>query len=244
MSLRKIIDKSVNFILKNILWITLLGSIISLPGIFLELRAPSAEPSNSFVTLKYALILRLISLILTPLLAGTVTILLGEQFLGRSLPWYRGFQKSLKRWIPFILLQLVVGAVVGLGSILLIIPGIIAMCATTCAIPAMMLEDLDPMKAFHRSWDLTKNHRLRIFRFSCLPVLATALASGILLAITTSIPMDPLYKDVLSVIIHAPFQALWPAIATLLFFDLRIRKEAMDLEEEANTISVAAVKVT
>lgn len=240
MPLGKIIDESANFIFKNILWITFIGFIISLLRLSFEWWMPSTELSSLFGILKHTLTFNLIDMILPPFLAGTVTILLGEQLLGRNIPWYQGVQKSIKKWIPLVLLQLLVDIVAGVGTILLIIPGIIAMCATACVIPAMMLEDLGPMKAFERSWNLTKNNRFRIFGYSCLVAMLTIVfVGGIPLVVTMGIPMDPIYKVGLSTIILAPLQALWPAMATLLFFDLRTRKEAMDLEEETNTSSVA-----
>jgi len=239
MTVGKILDKSVNFIFRNILWITLIGFLISLPELSFNEWMPDANPEDTFVLLKYKLILRVIRMVITPFLAGTVTILLGEHFCGRKIAWYQGFGKSIKKWIPLVLLQLVIGIVVGLGSILLLIPGLIAMCATACAIPAMMLEDLRPMKAFDRSWGLTKKNRLRIFGYLFINMVTVAIASSVIpLAVTMGVALDPIYKVGLSALIFAPFQALWPAIATLLFYDLRIRKEAMDLEEETNTISV------
>lgn len=251
MALGKIIDKSVKFIFNNIVWITVVGFGISLLELSLDhLRVsleqwkPNAGESIPFEILQYGPILILIYMILNHLLKGTVTLLFGEEFLGRNMSFYQGFQKSIKKLIPLILLQLAVAIVIGLGSILFIIPGIIAMCATACAIPAMMLEDLGPMKAFDRSWDLTKNNRFRIFALSCLLMLIMFLLHRIPSWVTIVIPMDPIYKVVFSAIILAPFKALWAAINTLLFLDLRIRKEAIDLEKETNTISLVVEKAT
>ncbi len=216
-----ILDKSINFIFKNILWIAFIGFTISIPELYLEQWALSKEIGTSVGILKYKIIFRLISIILAPVLTVTVTILIGEQFFGRNMSWHQGFRKSFKKWIPILFLQLGIGIAVGLGSILLVVPGIIVMCATACAIPAMVLENLGPIKAFSRSWHLTKNNRFRIFGFSCLSVLTMTFAGGIPLALTMGIHMATISKVMLSAIIIAPFQALWPAIATFLFLEFR-----------------------
>lgn len=245
MTVGKILDKAVNFIFRNILWIALIGFLILLPGLLWNQWMSSEDSNNQFARLarlKYNLILQLISWVLSPLLAGTVTILLGEHFCGRKIPWYQGFGKSIKKWFPLVLLLLVVGTLVVLGSFLFIIPGIMVMCATACAIPAMMLEDLSPIKAFKRSCGLTKNSRFRIFGYFIF-CLIPPIVGGIAALILETMPMDPLYKVGITALVLAPTQALWPAISTLLFYDLRIRKEAMDLEEEANMISVATEEI-
>lgn len=226
LSLWTMIRQSLDFVFKNIFWITLIGLMISLPELFLKWWTPPTEPAIP----SWGMLLSsfLISTILSPFLLGTITTVFGEQLFGRHLSWNQGLQKSIKKFIPLVLLLLLLNLVIGLGFILLIIPGIIAMCATTCAIPAMMLENLGPIEALKRSWSLTKNNRFQIFALLCLATLTMIFISGIPLGIIMmGISMDnPLY-DVLSTIILTPVQALFPAIATLLFFNLRMNKEAI-----------------
>lgn len=232
MTVGKIFDKAVDFIFKNIVWITLIGLLVALPEfIFEEWLVP--EESVPFGMVKHKLALRLISMILSPLFGGMVAVLLAEQFFGRKMAWYVGFMQSFKKWYSLIFLTIFIIIAASLGTLLLIIPGIIVLCATTCAIPAMMLENLGPMKAFDRSWNLTKKNRSRIFGYLMLSGIINIIAFGILSGIILVVPLDPLYKIGLSALIVAPLHALGPAIATLLFLDLRIRKEAMDLENEA-----------
>lgn len=249
MTIGKILDRSIQFIFKNILWITLIGFIISFPSFAFEEWMSPLEPSNQLEMIKYKIIFYLISVLLGPILAGTVTLLIGEQFCGRKMALSVAIKKSLKKWIQLVLLHLIVLIVMGLGFFLLIIPGIIALCATACAVPAMMLENLDPMEAFERSWKLTKSNRLRIFGYLILTGLIVAIGqaiTGMLVGfgslIYEAISLDHLsiYTIGMMAILMAPLIALGPAIATLLFFDLRIRKEAFDLEEETQTILMAS----
>ena len=238
MNIGKILDKSINFIFKNILWITLIGFIMSFLPLSFEMWISTAESMNQSVVSILNIIVGLLITSVGILFAGMVTILLGEHFCGRKITWYQGFKKSIKKWIHLILLNIVITIAIMLGFILLIIPGIIVMCATICAIPAMMLEDLRPIKAFRRSWDLTKKNRFRILGYVILYCVVLIIINLIPALITMTVPIDPIYQIGISALILPPFYVLSSAIATLLFFDLRIRKEAMDLEEEANLITV------
>lgn len=239
LTLGKILDKSINFIFKNILWITLLGFSIEFPQLIFSKWVGSEYQSviNSLGSLQNRLMSGLIYMILTPFLAGTVTLLLGAQFSGNSMAWHQAFGKTLKKLFPLLLLQLLVVICIVLGSILLVIPGIIVMCATACAIPAMMLENLGPSKAFDRSWELTKKSRLRIFGYFILSGLIMLITAGILTAIIAIIPIPLIYQIGILALLTAPLHALWPAITTLLYADFRIRKEALDLEQETHKLT-------
>jgi len=140
----------------------------------------------------------------------------------------------MKKLIPLILLNLAIGLMVFFGFFLLVIPGIIIAFATTCAIPAMMLEDLGPMEAWKRSWKLTKKNRFRIFGLFCLSFLTIILVVISAMPISAVVGSNPfaLYMVGVPLMMHLLlfFQVLGPAITTFLFFDLRIRKELVTVE--------------
>lgn len=237
MTVRKILSKSVSFIFKNILWIVFIGFLISLSELSFD---DLFFPSGLYEIIKYKIFEHLFGIVFNSLLAGMVTVLLAEHFWGRKMAWYLGLKKSLIKWGPLIILQLVIQIMTLVGGMLLVVPGIIIGCASACAVPAMMIEDLMLVESIERSWNLTKNNRIRIFGY----LLLNLIISGIVVAITQStiefILINPIYQIGVMALIFSPFQALWPAIATLLFFDLRSRKKAMDLEVENKKILVEA----
>lgn len=233
-----ILDKSINFIVRNITWITLLGFIISLPE-FLFKHAFKDLPSHFLTPYIFKFVHFLATSLITPLLAGMITLMLSGQMCGKNIPATEACKKSFKKILPMIGLGFMISIAMLLGFICLIIPGFIVLAATACAVPAMMLENLKPMKAFDRSWELTKGNRLRLLGYFAINFVVISIFGMVQGNFDIYITHN-IYLELFFQLITGPCNALWPALATLLFYDLRIRKEALDLEVESNTIAVEA----
>jgi uncharacterized membrane protein len=71
-----------------------------------------------------------------------------------------GFRKN---YINIVLANLLVTALIGIGIICLIIPGIIIACRLAFTPYLVMDKDMDPIKAAEESWRLTRGHGWTIF---------------------------------------------------------------------------------
>lgn len=67
------------------------------------------------------------------------------------------------KYLNIILANLIVFALVMIGFLMLIIPGIIIWCRLSFVSYLIMDKDLEPMKAVEKSWELTRGHGWRIF---------------------------------------------------------------------------------
>jgi hypothetical protein len=124
----------------------------------------------------------------------------------------------------------------------LIVPGVIVLVRYLFGSTVLVVEGRKGTKALGRSWRLAKGHFWKVF--------GTYILAGIMAAIVASIlrlPGDALFSAVgpagwpfaaiglsLAAILTTPFTTL---ITVLLYFDLRIRKEAFDLEIMAREMS-------
>lgn len=233
----KILDKSVTFVFQNLALTTLVGLLIYLPQFIFETWVFYTKSNDSYGIIKYKLIMIFINAFIMPFLAGLIAILLNEQLCGRKTTLSLTIKKCIGKWWSLILLSFFMNSVMLLGFALFIIPGFIVMFATVCAIPAMMIEDLKPMKAFKRSWNLTQKNRLRIFGFFPLPIILGIMAGSIS-------PKMVNYIYQLCIFVIVPLQALWQAISAHLFFELRNRKNAVELKEEEKTFLVELTKMS
>lgn len=90
---------------------------------------------------------------------------------------------GLRNFLPLIGLAVLFVLGVGFGFVLLIVPGVMLLCAWCVATPALIAERTGVFGAFGRSADLTRGRRWRIFALLLLVLLAEWVVSAVFSAI-------------------------------------------------------------
>jgi hypothetical protein len=103
------------------------------------------------------------------------------------------------------------------------------------------LEPVGPAHAVRRSWWLSKGHRWRILGLQILlAVLQTVLSTLISFVFVAAFISDTTVRLLLQNIVNVVATVLWAPIEwgtfTILYFDLRVRKEALDLQIAAEAL--------
>lgn len=103
------------------------------------------------------------------------------------------------------------------------------------------IEPVGPMHAVRRSWWLSKGHRWRILGLQLLlVVLQLVLSTLISFIFVAAFISDAVVRLVLQNIVNVIATVLWAPIEwgtfTILYFDLRVRKEALDLQLAAEAL--------
>jgi hypothetical protein len=151
------------------------------------------------------------------------------------------FRRVLKKFLPLLGTGVVAGLALVAGYALLIVPGVILSLGWFCMYQAVLLEDLSVDKAMVRSWRLTKGSRLEILGHCMIFGLIRQMASLILtlpvyvvlILILISVNEDAATKWLLfsvypiSELIAVPLLPLFPALSTVVWYNLRIRKEGL-----------------
>lgn len=125
--------------------------------------------------------------------------------------------------------------------ILLIIPGIYVACRLLTCVPAALLEDLGPRSSLERSWGLTKDYAGRAFVINLLYVVLAYAAAflftlpfGVAIALSVKNPEALRLWTALSHVGEFIGDVLVSPILTIatavFYYDLRVRKEAFDLQ--------------
>jgi hypothetical protein len=139
------------------------------------------------------------------------------------------------------------GLVTGLCFLLLIIPGIYMACRLCVCIPAALLENLGPRESLERSFGLTKENAGRAFLIFLLYVVILY-AALFLFDIPFGIAMQSAAKDPAMLRVWTALMQVGNFVATVLvtpvitiatsifYFDLRVRKEAFDLQLMMNPL--------
>jgi len=135
--------------------------------------------------------------------------------------------------IAIILLQIVVGVLVGIGLIFCIIPGVFLLLMWAVAIPSMVVEDLGVFDSMSRSSKLTEDNRMRILGVIVLILVAyivIAIIAGILVA---AIPIVGIIALIVIGVLVYPYISI---IAAVLYFRLRELKEGAVIAVEETII--------
>jgi Membrane domain of glycerophosphoryl diester phosphodiesterase len=164
---------------------------------------------------------------------GQAVLLFGafQQLRGRPVQPAEALQRALARFLPLIGLGFLYGFGIGLGMVLLLVPGLFLLVRWSVVVPACVVEDLSPTASMRRSADLTKGHRWKIFGIMILLLIASTIGNklvGLLLA-----PAGPVVAAFGVVIWTALWAAYWNCVLIMIYHDLRVAKEGIDTEQIA-----------
>jgi hypothetical protein len=160
-----------------------------------------------------------------------------EGYLGAGPEWRRSLRFGLERIWRTLWLLLLMTILLVLAFLALIVPGIWLAVAWALAIPVLLFEDRRGLKALGRSYQLVKGRWWRTLWALFLSFLVASLAGGFVVVVL-SLPLLAVSPDspggvaitalanTVSSVIFLPFQA---AVLTVVYFDLRGRREGLDL---------------
>ncbi|HXM52369.1 MAG TPA: hypothetical protein VN913_03725, partial [Candidatus Binatus sp.] len=138
-----------------------------------------------------------------------------------------------------------------IGFVLLILPGLAVFCAAvyflvrwSLTVAAMMAEDIGPIRGLGRSWNLVSGQWWRTFGILLIVTILQTIITwglGILLGVIASVFSTGDFQAALVQVGGTLLGALVSPITTiavvLLYFDLRVRKEGLDLDQLAQQTS-------
>ena len=231
-----------------------------------EIGSPFAEPtiapSDLDATVVTTIVLGAIQvLVIQPFLVAAVAKASADVYLGHPVLVGPTFRFAVSRihsilWISILVVLIIIlpalllGFVAAFGSaelavvlaLLLVVPAILVFVRFAFASIALVVEGRKGSKALGRSWRLAKGHFWKILGTLILAAILAGVVESIL-----SIPGSAVFGAIgaagwpfhalglsLAAIVTTPFSTL---ITVLLYYDLRIRKEAFDLEVMAQELS-------
>jgi hypothetical protein len=148
--------------------------------------------------------------------------------------------------------SLLMALVIGLGFLLMVIPGIILGVGLAVAIPAVVLETgRSASGALSRSWELTRGSRWRIFGLGLtlfvllyVPVVAISGLVAWLIPGGAAAGFGPsstatIVALAIGGVVQLFIYPLFYCVLTVTYYDLRVRKEGFDLELLASSLQTA-----
>ena len=184
---------------------------------------------------------------------GGTVYAVSELYLGRTTTIGESLRRMRGHALNLFGVTLLNGLAVGVGFLLLVIPGIWLACRLITCVPAALLEDLGARDSLERSYRLTEDSVGRAFVIYLVYVVMAIVAASIFMY-----PAD--FMLMLSVRTHPESVRMWLALAqvgntigetlitpilliatAIFYFDLRVRKEAFDLQLMMNPGAATSV---
>ena len=117
-------------------------------------------------------------------------------------------------------------------------------CGYAVTTPVVVLEDLNASSdSFGRSWDLTRGFRLKIFLIFLVAAVVVFVPSVIVGALGAAVAVNVRILgqaiEIVSAALPILLTPLLSCVLTLVYYDLRVRREAFDLEVLSEQLGVA-----
>lgn len=172
---------------------------------------------------------------------GGTIYAVSDIYLGRPTTIGASLKKMWGQLMNLFGVTLLNGLAIAGAALFLIIPGIYVACRLLTCVPAALLEDLGARESLSRSWELTKDNAGRSFVIYFLYVvmlyailLLFLIPSGVMTAMAPKDPSTVRFSLVivqlgtfLAEILVGPFLLI---ATSVFYYDLRVKKEAFDLQ--------------
>jgi hypothetical protein len=167
----------------------------------------------------------LIAAMIQQLLTGALTRGAAGSLAGRPIDVGESYRYAFSRLGGLLLLAFLIAVVVGVGLILLIIPGLIFSVFLSMATPAFIVERKGATDAMSRSWNLVSGSFWHVLGVVVVAAILAGVVNSVISAIGGGNFVTAWIFNALAQIITAPFVAL---VAVVLYVDLRARREGLD----------------
>lgn len=178
-----------------------------------------------------------ISVVIAAIVQGALTRATVAEREGKRASFGECIAAGLRVFLPLIAVGLIYGISVGIGFVLLIVPGIIVMIVWSAAAPAIVVERDGVIASLGRSNELTRGSRWRIFGL----FLVLLVIYLVFFTVVGLLAMKPMMANavagqfgianvIIGVITSLAFNLLWGTIQPALYIELREAKEGGSIE--------------
>lgn len=213
-------------VLRAAFWeLCLVTLIITGPALALQLALPE----------DWVWLAEWLQMVLESYCAAAVVLMVSDVYLGREMSIGGALKRTLARFVSILGASLVGGILFVLGLVACVVPGIIVLIVAFAMPMAVVLEGCTAWDSFERSKNLARDQWGRItvtYVLAFLVALAASIGLSVVAVLIGGEEIRRLAK-VLGGILFTPFVTV---VGTMLYYDLRIRKEGFDIEMLVNEV--------
>jgi hypothetical protein len=245
MSMGEIFSRAFNLFFSRIGIFLAIEAIVIAPSLIFQLALPTmALRSGAFLLL-------IPMIILGPIGSAAILHVITQEYLGQPVSMAGAFRFALSRFLPLLGTSILAGLGIMIGMMACCIPGIYLLIIWAFMSQIVVMENLSGSNALGRSKGLVEGYFWNVFGLLfvlglCVGGISFAISMSVALALPHQViipnPANPFVPEiqltnyvnyainqVLSAVINGVGQVFTAICTTLLYFDLRNRKEAFDV---------------
>lgn len=215
--------------------------VVNAPVLWIQLELQAALNARQPVMILTGVAL-IVPMLLSALSSAAATTIVAGSFTGQRTTLGAALTIALRRLLPLIGFTLAYGVLVGLGTLLLIVPGILVLVRLYVGTCALVLDGTGVNASFARADALSAGRRWPILGFVLLITLVSvvpAMALGALMgAVNPASDFDESSTGgvVVSWLVNTLLGVIGVVAPVVMYFDLRVRREAFDVEQLAELV--------
>lgn len=190
----------------------------------------------------------LFALVAQPLATGAITRAVGARYLNEEISVGKAYKAIAAIFFKYLGAILLSGLVIGIGFMLCLIPGFIFATWFAFVSQVVILEGLGGTKAMGRSRELVRGFGWRVFGYFVLTLLLNIVLGwvlgfigGLIAPMIASGPTGiTLVNQAIQQTINLFVAPYFIVVMILLYYDIRVRKEAFDLEILSKSLAAPA----
>jgi hypothetical protein len=221
------LTRAIELLTKNFFTIYVISALATLPYTLYSWFT-AAEPASGT-----AFLAGMLNVVLVSLSEAMIVYATFQALRGRGIDPRASIARGLQRFGAVFVASILIGVVTLLGFLLLIVPGLIVMVVFYVAIPACVVEQLGPSASLSRSSQLTSGYRWQIFGAAFAVLIAQIVVESIIAAMLHR-PETLVAFEVVTFLWTALGSAYQAVLVTLIYHDLRVAKEGIDIEQLAS----------
>jgi hypothetical protein len=225
-SATEIIDASFQLLRRHYSQLVALAVVALLPYIVLVAVAGGSETGAAS-----ALLVVLAQFLCAALAEAAVIVAVSDAYLEGSVDIHRSLAATAGRLPTIILAGIIRGLAVVFGLFLFLFPGLYVALRTFAITPVVVLEGRSASDAMKRSWDLAKGEVWKIFVTLLLAWMIFIVLYALLLMVVGMLSdKNPRVTQLVVAILMALVYPITGVVTTILYYDIRVRREGFDLE--------------
>jgi hypothetical protein len=206
--------------------------------------APAAMPSLTGIMAgaMIGMLVLVVSMVAYLLSQGGTVFAVSEIYLGRSITIAESFRRVSGELLSLFGVVMLNGLATLAGFICLIIPGVYILCRLIVCVPAALMENIGARDSLERSFELTRDNAGRAFVILLLYFAVAFAAAGlfawpfliIMVVVAQKNPSQMIIwlqlMQVGSFVANVLVTPILTIASAILYYDLRVRKEAFDIQ--------------